>query len=429
MKLSMAEISPPGPQHDQFTAWAKKKGVKINGVGPARISGRGLGIIAQRRIEAGEELVNVPASALLTVNSIPEDFKTLHKDITIHGLLASFLAFSGVQTSLYGPWKATWPSVQEFEESMPILWPAHLRKPLDCNGEPTNATEEKPAFLLPPAIGGRWRRILEFFMPREDEGLLAKQEKRMKADWKIVSKIFPTKTLEEYTYYWLVVNTRSFYFEVPGTTDFAHEDRMVLCPFVDYFNHNDHGCDVVFDESGYTVISDRAYAVGEEIQTSYGSHSNDFLLCEYGFILENNKFDYLPLDDFFSGKQVISPGQFLTAKHFLNLYAYRNYTLNSEGVCFRTQVAIRRQIMSTCHWKKFMAGTFEDDEKTRVYTGIELHNRILSRYEDEADEALKHLEKIGDAIPAGVKEVLTRRWRQIRDLVRQAMDIHEIRRI
>ena len=85
--------------------------------------------------------------------------------------------------------------------------------------------------------------------------------------------------------------------------------------------------------------------------------------------------------------------------------------------------------MSTCHWKKFMAGTFEDDEKTRVYTGIELYNRILSPYEDEADEALKHLEKIGDAIPAGVKEVLTRRWRQIRDLVRQAMDIHEIRRI
>lgn len=183
----------------------------------------------------------MPASALLTVNSIPEDFKNLHKDITVHGLLASFLAFSGVKTSLYGLWKATWPSVQEFEESMPILWPVHLRKPLDCNGEPTNAMEEKPAFLLPPAIGGRWRHILEFFMPREDEGLLAKQEKRMKADWKIVSKIFPNKTLEEYTYYWLVVNTRSFYFEVPGTTKFAHEDRMVLCPFVDYFNHSDHG--------------------------------------------------------------------------------------------------------------------------------------------------------------------------------------------
>jgi hypothetical protein len=101
--------------------------------------------------------------------------------------------------------------------------------------------DQKPAFLLPPAIGGRWRHIAEFFEPRKDAGLLAKQEQKLKADWKIVSKVFPNKTLEEYTYYWLIVNTRSFYFEVPGTAEFAHEDRMVLCPFVDYFNHNDHG--------------------------------------------------------------------------------------------------------------------------------------------------------------------------------------------
>ena len=48
---NMAEVFPPESQHDQFTAWAKEQGVKINGVGPAKISGRGLGIIAQRRIE------------------------------------------------------------------------------------------------------------------------------------------------------------------------------------------------------------------------------------------------------------------------------------------------------------------------------------------------------------------------------------------
>lgn len=46
-----ARVSPPGPEHDQFTAWAKNQGVRINGVGPAKISGSGLGIIAQRRVE------------------------------------------------------------------------------------------------------------------------------------------------------------------------------------------------------------------------------------------------------------------------------------------------------------------------------------------------------------------------------------------
>lgn len=47
----MAMSSPPGPEHEQFTTWAKNQGVRINGVGPAKISGSGLGIIAQRRIE------------------------------------------------------------------------------------------------------------------------------------------------------------------------------------------------------------------------------------------------------------------------------------------------------------------------------------------------------------------------------------------
>ena len=50
----MAMISSPGPKHEQFTTWAKNQGVRINGVGPAKISGSGLGIIAQRRIEVSD---------------------------------------------------------------------------------------------------------------------------------------------------------------------------------------------------------------------------------------------------------------------------------------------------------------------------------------------------------------------------------------
>ena len=47
----MSGITPPGTHHDEFTAWAKQQGVQINGVGPAKIVGHGLGIVAQRRIE------------------------------------------------------------------------------------------------------------------------------------------------------------------------------------------------------------------------------------------------------------------------------------------------------------------------------------------------------------------------------------------
>lgn len=48
---NMARVSPPGPEHEQLTRWARSQGVRINGVVPAKTSGSGLGIVAQRRIE------------------------------------------------------------------------------------------------------------------------------------------------------------------------------------------------------------------------------------------------------------------------------------------------------------------------------------------------------------------------------------------
>lgn len=44
-------MASPGSQHENFTVWAKEQGVKIHGVTPARTANRGLGIVAQRRIE------------------------------------------------------------------------------------------------------------------------------------------------------------------------------------------------------------------------------------------------------------------------------------------------------------------------------------------------------------------------------------------
>ncbi|CAF9923571.1 MAG: hypothetical protein ALECFALPRED_002475, partial [Alectoria fallacina] len=103
-----------------------------------------------------------------------------------------------------------------------------------------------------------------------------------------------------------------------------------------------------------------------------------------------------------------------------------NYNLDSDGVCFRTQVAIRKQTLNTSHWKKFVAGVDTDDEKSRVAAAILLQNRILLPYKREAEEALQHLERTGDAIPPGAKNTLINRWRQIRDMVQQALLIHGV---
>ena len=206
----------------------------------------------------------MPASALLTSQSISPSFRDLHNvnGLTTHGLLASFLAFGGNEMLPYAPWRATWPSLPDFEDSMPILWPKILRGALHCKCD--SEVCKGDFFPLPPAIGGQWATSATKATYCPESRLLHKQEQKLKKAWAIISRIFPNSSFETYAYNWLLVNTRSFYYELPGLkTQPAREDRMVLCPLVDYFNHADRGCAVTFDENGFTVTSDRSYGSAE----------------------------------------------------------------------------------------------------------------------------------------------------------------------
>ena len=133
--------------------------------------------------------------------------------------------------------------MQDFAQSMPLLWRYNTVRPLerDRNQKANCNNQGELTYILPPAIGGRWPYLPSLSTAEKGAGLLAKQEQKLEIDWRVVARSFPDNTWEDYAYHWLVVNTRSFYFELPGATSTAYEDRMVMCPFVDYFNHNDHG--------------------------------------------------------------------------------------------------------------------------------------------------------------------------------------------
>ena len=187
-------------------------------------------------------LVHVPVSAFLTINSVPSDFRDLHGDITIHGLLASFLAFGDTEEiSPYAAWRATWPSFEDFEKCMPILWAVQMAR--DKHHDTEDNYNSYTFTALPPAIGGAWGSAQNSSIDWNGKtGLLHKQEEKLNKDWTKVRKVLPNASFNRYTHYWLVVNTRSFYFEPPGAKRLpVRDDRMVLCPFADYFNHADHG--------------------------------------------------------------------------------------------------------------------------------------------------------------------------------------------
>ena len=179
--------------------------------------------------------MNVPASALLTEASIPADFPLKPRDLTIHGLLAAYLASEHPSLQNYKAWTTTWPTLSAFEACMPILWPEKLRTRVDGSNT---------CSILPPAIGcGGWaHRSLMSFRNDMSPGLLRKQEAKFEKDIATVQRQFPKLSVDRYRYYWLVVNTRTFYYELPNLKEKrSNEDRLVMCPFVDFFNHADEG--------------------------------------------------------------------------------------------------------------------------------------------------------------------------------------------
>ena len=121
-----------------------------------------------------------------------------------------------------------------------MLWPASLRT--HCDGDKDGSEKRCP--LLPPAIeSSHWSHLMLASHGLDmNPGLLLKQEKMFGRDWSIVKRVFPGANKDTFLYYWLVVNTRTFYYELPGLSGKrAKEDCMVMCPFIDYFNHADHG--------------------------------------------------------------------------------------------------------------------------------------------------------------------------------------------
>jgi hypothetical protein len=196
-------------------------------------------------------MVSVPISAMLSVDSIPPSFTNLFVDgIPIHGLIAAFLTHGKPETlKKYSLWKATWPTRQDFEESMPILWPEKLRVSNSSHAITPQAVDS--SITLPPAASGLWntfrKRTLVQEYATKHQNQLAQQEKRLQAAWKGVTTVFPDTDWDAFLYYWLIVNTRSFYYVKPGEEppEDANE-AMTLVPFADYFNHKDDAVSFFF---------------------------------------------------------------------------------------------------------------------------------------------------------------------------------------
>lgn len=349
--------------------------------------------------------------------------------MTIHGLLTAELALNKpANSSKYAKWQAVVPTWKDIQQSMPLTWPAALQT------------------LLPTAA----RQLLE------------KQRVKFEKDWATLSAAFPIEnkgkdndkgkggsssnngdgvqaecTREEYLYAWLLVNTRTFYFVTPKTERLPKEDHMALQPVADLFNHTDRdGCHVAFGHAdAFTFTTTRAYERGEEVHISYGRHSNDFLLVEYGFVLGRNEWDEVCIDDAvlpaLAGRQHQRQRAELEDVGFLG-----NYVLDRDTVCHRTQVALRMLAVTGTYgglametWRRFVSGL--DDGEGSQGRADALLVGLLEGYEGVIESKVRELKRLvlGDGGSDGDEDInedrrglLLLRWQQVRELIRATVE-------
>ncbi len=248
-------------------------------------------------------------------------------------------------------------------------------------------------------------------LPASIAEMLKAQTVRYRQDFETAVSLVPSargayqqsnrRARDSYRYAWCVINTRSLYFNPPSMsaqstqlhTDMFLEDEefassrrqsggsnrfMVLCPLIDLLNHTSESasaCKVTHDNSGFTVISQKALTGGEdeELFVSYGTHSNDFLLVEYGFLLPDNENtnDSISLDSFVLPALSVEQKRRLDAKGYLGEYTLFSPAANGGkvGVCWRTEVAARIGLLPAEQWDGFVDGLVDEDELGTVVKG------------------------------------------------------------
>ncbi|KAF1913516.1 hypothetical protein BDU57DRAFT_520429 [Ampelomyces quisqualis] len=294
-----------------------------------------------------------------------------------------------------------------------------------------------------------YAKELQDLLPPAATVLLRNQRTKLEKDWNDLRTYISDVPKELFTYTWLIVNTRTFYWDYPDLLNshprlpkkrklLTADDCYAMCPFMDYFNHSDIGCDPQADSKGYSFTADRNYKAGEEVFVSYGSHTNDFLLAEYGFILDTNQNDSIPLDHLLLPLLSKEQTDALKEDGF-----HGNYTLFTQDpiICHRAQAVLRLIVLDNRRYSSFVGGD-DDGSKEQARVNDYLAG-ILTKYSRRIIDILEELEQIetdrGVATSSSKgqfgaatmraqhlqrskhKEVLLSRWKQIRELVNTAI--------
>ncbi|PIS54136.1 hypothetical protein CJI97_003834 [Candidozyma auris] len=256
--------------------------------------------------------VNVPSTP---IDPVTEIYKTFSLDILLRlssfQLLGLYLVLEKRrgENSFWKPFLDMLPELDELS-SAPIVWT-----------------------ILKHSEAEHLTRML----PRSTRKHTNDVVSRFENDYNRVSDFLGSAThisKEDFLWAWMCINSRCLYMEMPQKSDAS--DNFTLAPYVDFLNHSGNDeCGIKIDAHGFHVLTSTPYKPDSELYFSYGPHSNEFLLCEYGFTLAYNKWNYVDISDLIMPLLRPQQAAFLKESGY-----YGDYTVNKQGASFRTEVAL-----------------------------------------------------------------------------------------
>ncbi|KAF9972638.1 SET domain-containing protein 4, partial [Actinomortierella ambigua] len=276
-------------QYFEFLRWLKTQGCPKTKLTLAEFSNTGRGMMATKDIKAGEVIVQVPESNLVTMKGLQRVYGSrisrFGKKLGSHMFIALHIALL-VQMSEKSGWLPYLRMLPRKFDTMPVRYPEDLHELLPPNAK-THVNKQKQKIM------GDYQLALEFLQANND----------------LASKPF---TYEEYEWAWLVVNTRCIYMD-DKKQDSA--DNIALAPMLDFLNHTHEAkTEGRFDNKtkAYHIKTLLPYNKGSQCMINYGPHDNCFILVEYGFVTPMNPYNYVSVDHAFLN--LVIPGESAAAK-------------------------------------------------------------------------------------------------------------------
>lgn len=318
--------------------WMKKHGwSQTCSLRPVEFYDTGRGLMAETYVPRNQVIVSIPLELLITLSVVERSgigwlfSKANAVPLLAQQVLAAFLVWEKHlgQRSVWEPYLNSVP----LEYSMPLF----------CSNE---ELELLPSVLLKPILSHRNKVIDTFSDLRR---ILNMQCWKC---WHCSESLSSIIQCDQYWWAWCAVNTRCIYLDekvLSHSLKIQDNSCLALAPYLDMFNHSndvDVKVGLSSDKNSYEIQTLVPFAKNTQVFIHYGDHSNLKLYTEYGFIIPQNPYDYIPLtfEEVVNSVKDTYPVEFKCSTTKLNFLKGHNLTenlsCNYEGLSFNVKALI-----------------------------------------------------------------------------------------